>query len=288
MQAKNEITIYDIAAALDISPSTVSRALSGVPLVHKETRKKILAAARQMGYRQNVFASKLRSQHTKMLGAVVHSLNTATASGVISAAECVARCNGYSLIITQTLDGREEYISAIERLNRHRVDGMLICNMGNKFLDAAIPNHEIPTVIIEKAIVPDNAKLNPDIAYKFARQLLDNGCKNIVLMLEHANASDVDEVFLGCQTAIAESESRDCLLAIQTKSKILANTASGNPDGIIYIGAVFAMLFIPHDKLNRRKHGIGISDDVSDVCPDKFIPLGDFAAEILLSLLKRK
>jgi DNA-binding LacI/PurR family transcriptional regulator len=290
MQAKNEVTIYDIAAVLGISSSTVSRALSGVPLVHKETRKRILATARQMGYRQNVFASKLRSQHTGILGAVVHRLDTAIASCFISAAECVARRNGYSLIVTQTREDEETYSSAIEHLSHHRVDGMLICNTENKTFDLPILHHGSPTVIIEMVTLPNGANETVAMAYKFSKYLIGKGCRNIVLASDLTNAIDIEEVSLGCQTAIAENENHDCRLTMQSKNELLADVtvAPGNPDGIIYIGAVLAMLSIPHDKLNRPVYRIGISRDVPDICPDKYASLGDFAAEILLSLMKNK
>jgi len=57
-----EATIYDIAKALKISPATVSRAFSNSTLVNKQTRKKILAVATEMGYRTNQFAKSLREQ----------------------------------------------------------------------------------------------------------------------------------------------------------------------------------------------------------------------------------
>jgi LacI family transcriptional regulator len=101
MSMKHEVTIYDIATALDISPSTVSRALSGIPRVRKDTWEKILNTARQLGYRQNYFASRLRSQHTKLLGAIVPSLNTAAVSAMIAETEAVARLNQYSPILAQ-------------------------------------------------------------------------------------------------------------------------------------------------------------------------------------------
>ncbi len=288
MLAKNEVTIYDIAAALGISSSTVSRALSGVPLVHKETRKRILATARQMGYRQNVFASRLRSQHTGMLGAVVHRLNTAIASCFISAAEHVARRNGYSLIVTQTLEDEVACSSAIEHLNHHRVDGILICNTDNKSFDPPILHPGSPAVIIERATLRKDANETVIIAREFARYLLDKGCKNIVLTPEHASVPGIEEASFGCQAALAENENRDCRFTIQPKSKLLGDVtvAPRSPDGIIYIGSVLAMLSIPHDKPDRHVHRIGIFNDVSDICSDKFASVGDFATEILLSLMK--
>ena len=68
MQKGKEITIYDIARKLNISPTTVSRALNDNTAVSVSTRKKVVALAESLGYRQNLFASSLRLQKTNTIG----------------------------------------------------------------------------------------------------------------------------------------------------------------------------------------------------------------------------
>ena len=58
MIKQKEVTIYDLATALDISIATVSRALKNDPVVSKKTKKKIFDLAEQMGYRTNYFARR--------------------------------------------------------------------------------------------------------------------------------------------------------------------------------------------------------------------------------------
>ena len=79
-----EITIYDIAEALQVSPATVSRGLNNHPGIRKDTKKKISDMARKMGYRHNKFASNLRSKSTKTIGVIVHTLKSYFMSTVIS------------------------------------------------------------------------------------------------------------------------------------------------------------------------------------------------------------
>ncbi|MGZ8516623.1 MAG: LacI family DNA-binding transcriptional regulator, partial [Chitinophagaceae bacterium] len=76
MPDDKEITIYDIAKHLNISATTVSRGLKDNPAINKNTRKKIVEAARLLGYRSNTFASSLRSKKTYTLGVIVHRLNS--------------------------------------------------------------------------------------------------------------------------------------------------------------------------------------------------------------------
>ena len=76
MENSKEVTIYDIAKNLDVSPSTVSRALKDDPTVSKKTRKKVFETAAQMGYRSNHFAKNLRQQHSLTIGVIVYELNS--------------------------------------------------------------------------------------------------------------------------------------------------------------------------------------------------------------------
>ena len=70
-------TIIDIAQALGISKSTVSRALRGDKQnVSKETRERILAMAKKMGYTRNELAVNLRKQSTRTIGIVVPEMLT--------------------------------------------------------------------------------------------------------------------------------------------------------------------------------------------------------------------
>ncbi|MZP56385.1 MAG: LacI family DNA-binding transcriptional regulator, partial [Bacteroidales bacterium] len=76
MKESREITIYDVAKALNLSPSTVSRALKNHPHISSVTKKKIMSVANEMGYRHNKFASNLRQKRTNTIGAVVPKLNS--------------------------------------------------------------------------------------------------------------------------------------------------------------------------------------------------------------------
>src|SRR5450759_4959100 len=102
MKINKEVTIYDVAKALNISPSTVSRGLKDHPHIRKETKKKIVATAREMGYQQNKFASNLRQKHTNTIGVVVPKLNSYFMATAIAGVEKITTQNGYGLIISQS------------------------------------------------------------------------------------------------------------------------------------------------------------------------------------------
>ena len=126
MKIKKEITIYDIAKALNISPSTVSRGLKNHPHIRKETKKSIIAKAREMGYQQNKFASNLRQKHTNTIGVVVPKLDSYFMATVISGIEKITAQHGYGLIISQSQESWKKEISCISTLFNSRVDGLLV------------------------------------------------------------------------------------------------------------------------------------------------------------------
>src|SRR5512146_2940633 len=102
MQNGKEVTIYDIAKKLKISPATVSRGLQDHPAISKKTKKKIFELAHKIGYRSNHFARNLRNQKTDTIGVIVPRLNSHFMSSVIAGIEHVANKEGYNLIISQS------------------------------------------------------------------------------------------------------------------------------------------------------------------------------------------
>ena len=98
----SKVTIIDIAEALGITPSTVSRALAGNPYVKESTRKAVQDKAKELGYERNIIASNLRSGKTSTIGIVIPRINRNFFSIIISAAESVLDDAGYSVIICQS------------------------------------------------------------------------------------------------------------------------------------------------------------------------------------------
>src|SRR5664279_3706665 len=97
-----EITIYDLAHKLQISSTTVSRALKDDPLISLKTRKKIFELAEKMGYRTNYFARNLRTQKTNTIGCIVHELQSNFITTVLAGIEKVTAEASYDLLITHS------------------------------------------------------------------------------------------------------------------------------------------------------------------------------------------
>jgi hypothetical protein len=106
----------------------------------------------------------------------------------------------------------------------------------------------------------------------------------------HAGGSYIGNVYTGCSTALADNNNSGCCLTTQARGEFLAdiNSTAGTADGIIYIGAVLAMMFLPYGNLNQHAPGIGIPDDAPDIFSGKFAAFGDFATEVLLALIEKQ
>src|SRR5918998_1697256 len=125
MSQEKEITIYDLAERLSISPATVSRGLKDHPAISKKTKKRIFDLAKEMGYRSNNFARNLRKQTTNTIGVIVPRLNSYFMSTVIAGMEKVANDEGYNLIITQSSESATKEIASARTMFNNRVDGLL-------------------------------------------------------------------------------------------------------------------------------------------------------------------
>lgn len=187
MQKPNkEITIYDIASKLNISAATVSRSLNDMPGVNKNTKKRIMEAARDMGYSFNVFASNLRTKRSNTIGVIVPRLNSTFTSDVIAGMEKVANDANYNLIISQSLETMKKEISNAKTMYNNRVDGLLISlayDTNNiEHLEAFI-NRNIPVIffdrIYEHKTCPNIHIDNFKAAYELTTHLIEQGCKRI-------------------------------------------------------------------------------------------------------------
>ena len=187
MNKGKDITIYDLARALNLSGATISRALKNDPVVNKKTRKKIASLAEEMGYRSNHFARNLRNQTTQTIGAILPRLNSYFMSTVIAGMENVANQEGYNLIISQSSESYQKEISGATTMFNNRVDGLLV----SLAYDTDDYSHfepfikkNIPIVFFDRVIQYKNCSNilidNRKAGYEATDHLIRQGCKNIV------------------------------------------------------------------------------------------------------------
>lgn len=182
-----DVTIYDIARALEISPATVSRGLKDHPGIHADTKKRIVEMARQMGYQHNTFARNLRLKRTNTLGVVIPRLNSYFMSTVIAGMEKVVTEKGYNLIINQSQESAKKEVDCVNTMYNSRVDGLLV-SLAFETTDMdhfnGLLNKNVPVIFFDRVashgkcfqVIIDNEKAGFDIT----RHLIDQGCQRIV------------------------------------------------------------------------------------------------------------
>jgi LacI family transcriptional regulator len=119
-------TIKDIAKALGVSTSTVSRALNGSYEIGAETKKLILEYAEKVNYRPNPIALSLKEQKSHSIGVVVCEVANDYFSQAINGIESIAYNRGYHVIITQTHESFDRESANVQHLLSRHVDGLLV------------------------------------------------------------------------------------------------------------------------------------------------------------------
>lgn len=120
------VTIHDIARELNISASTVSRALHNHPRISLATRNSVHELAEKYAYQPNVVASSLRHGRSKTVGVVVPRINRNFFANVIGGMEKVLAASGYHLMICQTHEKLKDEKDALKTLVNARVDAILL------------------------------------------------------------------------------------------------------------------------------------------------------------------
>lgn len=123
---KRHVSLKDLALELNVSISTVSRALKDHPNISPEVKSKVKALAREWDYRPNPLAMGLLRQKTRTIGVIVPDLVTHFFSSVISGIEAHASENGYFIIISSSYESFQKEKECIENLLNSRVEGLII------------------------------------------------------------------------------------------------------------------------------------------------------------------
>ncbi len=150
------VTIVDIANELNISVSTVSRALRNDDYnVNKETKKKILETAKRMGYKRNELAVNLRKQNTRTIGIIVPEIVTPFYMNFITHAQEFLNNEGYRVTLAQSHEDPESERINLQMMEDYRVEGIIISachNKKNVDIYKDLIDKGIPLVFIDRTV----------------------------------------------------------------------------------------------------------------------------------------
>jgi DNA-binding LacI/PurR family transcriptional regulator len=123
------VTMRDVARATGVSQSTVSRVLSGAPTtvpIADQTRERVLASARELGYRPNPLARGLRGMRTMLLGVIVRDITDPFFASAIEAASIEASRRGYNIVLGHAHGRADEAIALWRVLESRHCDAILV------------------------------------------------------------------------------------------------------------------------------------------------------------------
>ncbi len=120
------VTIKDIAKALNISVSTVSRALSDDKNIRPETRNQVLEEAKRLGYKRNPVAMNLKMGRTNTIGIIVPEMHTPYASQVISGAQEVLYKQNQKVMIAESDEDADRELESLKMMEQFMVDGLIV------------------------------------------------------------------------------------------------------------------------------------------------------------------
>lgn len=192
----DQVNLKRLAQELNLSISTISRALRDSYEISAETKAKVTALARKLNYQPNPYASSLRKQQSKTIAVVIPEIANNFFALAINGIETIARQKGYHVLIYLTHEDFEKEVSISRHLINGRVDGILMSVSSQTNNTAHIEElieKKIPVVFFDRACESINtAKISTDdykISYQATEHLIRQGAKKIAYLSISQNLS---------------------------------------------------------------------------------------------------
>lgn len=267
-------TLKGIAEHLNLSISTVSKALADSPEISDTTKLLVKTAARQLKYRPNAMARGLKSSRTNTLGVVIPNIMHNFFAKVIVGMEEEATKNGYSLVTCISNESLEKEKQSLNMLSDVSVDAIIISLTSETQATNEVEHlndilyYDIPMVMFDRSnsdVACDSVVINDyKGAYDAAAYLLKTDCKNIAFLSTLNNTSVGNKRLSGYQAALSDHDNTLVPKVLYTQLTSLENDLgnfikSNEVDGLITTdesSAIYAMNTL-------RINGKQVPDDVS-------------------------
>lgn len=266
-------TVSDIALAAQVSPSTVSRVLTGSTRVHPDKRAAVLAAIERLQFRPNLAARSLVRGRSMAIGVLTQQPSSQFYAELAEGIETgLSNGSGYYPIFASGHWHADEERKALQQLLARQVDGLIV-------LAGDLPDDELraiaaqlPMIVVGRVVAGIEAQClvvqNFAGAYQAVRHLIDLQHRRIVHVTGIATQSDAVERWHGYEQAL-----RDCGLPID--EHLIVNGDFTTPGGLIALevllgrGVPFTAIFTGNDqmaygvRLGLYRRGLRVPDDIS-------------------------
>ena len=203
--------LKDIAQALNISVTTVSRAINSKSDISAQTRKAVLDMAESLNYRPNALAVSLRKNHFNVIGVILPSVDHYFFGTVLKGIMNKAHQANYLVMIGESMNDVEKEKEILNQFMGHCVTGILISpSVQDNSIDSLyqVRNKRIPFVVVDR---PSKNKIDSVVkyddlngAYLAVEHLLQQGCKNIALLKGRSDCIISEIRMQGYKQALAD------------------------------------------------------------------------------------
>ena len=273
---KNRVTIKDLAQELNVSTSTVSRALQDHPALKLETRERVKALAKKWNYQPNTLALDLLRQSSKIIAVIVPEITSHFFSSTIVGIQDVMVSTEFNIMVFISNESYEEEARIIEKLSKIQLAGVLVApSSETKNFDhfRSLQGNGIPLVIFDRDCVGLEAHkvLVDDYrgAFEAVDYLIKTGCKRIAHITVFSHLSTNSNRLRGYIDALKKN-------GLPVKKEMIIQTEGFNhEDGIVPVETLLKSnnlpdaIFTVNDRLavsamrTAKKLDFKIPDDIS-------------------------
>lgn len=204
------VTLEDVAELAQVSKATVSRVINHVPLVNKETRRRVLEAIEELGYSPNAQARSLVTRKTRTIALLTSEVTNPVHAEIARGVEDVANAHGYTMFLCNTDDRTDKESAYIDVLYQQRVEGLVFITARVNSTDALLKARakRLPFVLCSR-ILPeedfDQVGADDYLGGTIAtRHLLSLGHKRIAFVSGRAGVSGSLQRLEGYKAALSE------------------------------------------------------------------------------------
>ena len=179
------MTALDVARLAGVSRSAVSRTLTEGASVASETRRRVLEAAEQLGYRPNLMARSLMTQRSQVVALLMGQLRNPFFADMLGEFTAQLRASGYQTLL-QTVSADFGLDSAVEAALQYQLDGILMvsCSPSTE-VAARCRRHRLPVVVVDRTSVADTNQVwirSEALGRAVAERLLAEGRQRLALI----------------------------------------------------------------------------------------------------------
>lgn len=273
---KTKITLKDIARELEVSISTVSKALKNSEEISRDTKEKVQAFAKLYNYKPNNIAISLKNKRTKNIGVVIPDIVHHFFTTVIRGIEKYANARGYNVIVCLSEESFDKEVINMEMLANGSIDGFIM-SLSSETQQKGDYNHlkevteqGIPVVLFDRItneIDCDKVVIDDELGgYIATKKFIEQGKKKIAMITTGDYLSVSKARTMGYQKALSESSlgvNDDLVLKMPSmemdENRIKEFLETQKPDAVLCVNEIFAV----YSMGLVQKSGLKIPDDIS-------------------------